>query len=83
MTCDLSLGSSADRPSLQVIIKWRGKPVFIRHRTQGEIDEANQIDHTSLRDPQPDEERVQDPKWLVMLGTLPPPTAIAFPSHAF
>ena len=23
-----------------VIIKWRGKPVFIRHRTQEEIDEA-------------------------------------------
>lgn len=42
--------------------------MFIRHRTQEEIDEANKIDVASLRDPQADEERVQDPKWLVMLG---------------
>lgn len=55
--------------SLQVIIKWRGKPVFIRHRTQAEIDEANKIDATSLRDPETDSDRVKDPKWLVMLGT--------------
>jgi len=27
-------------------------PVFIRHRTQGEIDEANKVDVKSLRDPQ-------------------------------
>lgn len=51
-----------------VIIKWRGKPVFIRHRTQGEIDEANKIDVKSLRDPEADEDRVQKPEWLVMLG---------------
>jgi len=50
------------------IIKWRGKPVFIRHRTQGEIDEARQIDWKSLRDPQSDEGRVKKPEWLVMLG---------------
>lgn len=53
-----------------VIIKWRGKPVFIRHRTAGEIDEANKVDVASLRDPQTDEDRVQKPEWLVMLGTL-------------
>ena len=41
--------------------------MFIRHRTQDEIDEANKIEVSSLRDPQADEERVQDPKW-VMLG---------------
>ncbi|KAI1203849.1 ubiquinol-cytochrome c reductase iron-sulfur subunit, mitochondrial [Nemania serpens] len=51
-----------------VIIKWRGKPVFIRHRTAGEIDEANKVDVASLRDPQTDEDRVQKPEWLVMLG---------------
>ncbi|GAA6007984.1 ubiquinol--cytochrome-c reductase catalytic subunit RIP1 [Rhodotorula paludigena] len=51
-----------------VIIKWRGKPVFIRHRTQGEIDEANQVDVSSLRDPQKDSDRVKKPEWLVMLG---------------
>ncbi|BGP21020.1 hypothetical protein JCM10213_003216 [Rhodosporidiobolus nylandii] len=51
-----------------VIIKWRGKPVFIRHRTQDEIAEANQVDVSSLRDPQKDSERVKKPEWLVMLG---------------
>ncbi|KPV72786.1 uncharacterized protein RHOBADRAFT_66839 [Rhodotorula graminis WP1] len=51
-----------------VIIKWRGKPVFIRHRTQGEIDEANAVDVKSLRDPQTDSDRVKKPEWLVMLG---------------
>lgn len=55
---------------LQVIIKWRGKPVFIRHRTQGEIDEANKVNVQSLRDPQQDEDRVKKPEWLIMLGKL-------------
>ncbi|KAJ5719208.1 hypothetical protein N7493_007663, partial [Penicillium malachiteum] len=51
-----------------VIIKWRGKPVFIRHRTQGEIDEARETKWEGLRDPQSDDDRVQRPEWLVMLG---------------
>ena len=53
---------------LQVIIKWRGKPVFIRHRTQDEIAEANKVNVSSLRDPETDDQRVQKPEWLVMLG---------------
>ena len=51
-----------------VILKWRGKPVFIRHRTQDEIQEARQTDWKSLRDPQRDEDRTKKPEWLVMLG---------------
>ncbi|KAK5165597.1 ubiquinol--cytochrome-c reductase catalytic subunit rip1 [Saxophila tyrrhenica] len=51
-----------------VIIKWRGKPVFIRHRTSDEIKEAEDFDWKQLRDPQPDEDRVQKPEWLIMLG---------------
>jgi len=51
-----------------VIIKWRGKPVFIRHRTPDEIEEARQTDWKNLRDPQSDEIRTQKPEWLVMLG---------------
>ncbi|KAL2164914.1 hypothetical protein VTH06DRAFT_210 [Thermothelomyces fergusii] len=51
-----------------VIIKWRGKPVFIRHRTAAEIEEANNVNVASLRDPQADADRVQKPEWLVMLG---------------
>ena len=51
-----------------VIIKWRGKPVFIRHRTQEEIDEARSTDWKTLRDPESDESRAKKPEWLVMLG---------------
>jgi ubiquinol-cytochrome c reductase iron-sulfur subunit len=57
-----------------VIIKWRGKPVFVRHRTAEEIKEAENAKWESLRDPQPDSDRVQKPEWLVMLGTLLPPS---------
>ncbi|EDO16821.1 hypothetical protein Kpol_1056p22 [Vanderwaltozyma polyspora DSM 70294] len=51
-----------------VVVKWQGKPVFIRHRTPREIQEANSVDVASLKDPQTDADRVQDPQWLVMLG---------------
>lgn len=51
-----------------VIVKWRGKPVFIRHRTAAEIEEANNVNVSSLRDPQADDDRVKNPEWLVMLG---------------
>ena len=55
-----------------VIIKWRGKPVFIRHRTQDEIAQANKVNIASLRDPQADDDRVKNPEWLVMLGKAHP-----------
>jgi ubiquinol-cytochrome c reductase iron-sulfur subunit len=51
-----------------VIIKWRGKPVFIRHRTSSEIQEARSTDWKGLRDPESDDARVKKPEWLVMLG---------------
>ena len=49
-------------------VKWRGKPVFIRKRTQKEIDEANNVEISSLRDPITDGERVQKPEWLILEG---------------
>ena len=51
-----------------VTVKWRGKPVFIRHRTTDEIARANAIDSAELRDPEEDETRVQKPELLVVLG---------------
>jgi len=51
-----------------VVIKWRGKPVFIRHRTVEEIQQASAVDLAELRDPQTDAERTKKPEWLVMLG---------------
>ena len=49
-------------------IKWRGKPVFIRRRTQEEIVESRNVSIDSLRDPETDEERVQKDEWLIVLG---------------
>ena len=47
---------------------WRGKPVFIDHRPQEEIEKARQVDVNSLRDPQPDEARAKKPEWLIVVG---------------
>jgi|TARA_R110002072_G_scaffold10857_13_gene50280 ubiquinol-cytochrome c reductase iron-sulfur subunit len=51
-----------------VTVKWRGKPVFIRHRTAKEIAEAEAVDVSTLRDPQTDEERVIKKEWLIQIG---------------
>lgn len=48
--------------------KWRGKPLFVRHRTQEEIQRENSVDLASLRDPQADADRATNPEWLVVLG---------------
>ncbi len=51
-----------------ITVVWRGKPVFIRHRTADEIKQAEAVDVATLRDPQKDSDRVQKPEWLVMVG---------------
>jgi ubiquinol-cytochrome c reductase iron-sulfur subunit len=54
----------------QVVVKWRGKPVFIRHRTPKEIAEAIRDDHADLRDPATDESRHKPgmAEWLIVIG---------------
>lgn len=51
-------------------VKWRGVPVFIRHRTKEDIEEARKVSVSELRDPQKDEERVLKghEQWLIMVG---------------
>ena len=53
-----------------ITIKWRGKPVFIFHRTKKTIDEARAVKSGDLPDPQPDEARVKKghDQWLVLVG---------------
>ncbi len=51
-----------------ITVTWRGKPVFIRHRTADEIAAAEKVDVATLRDPQSDAERVKKAEWLVMVG---------------
>ena len=49
-------------------VMWRGKPIFIRHRTNEEIDDASGTDVTNLIHKATDESRVKNPKWLVVVG---------------
>lgn len=51
-----------------ITVKWRGKPVFIRHRTDEEIAVEAAVSMGSLKDPQTDAERAPDAEWLVVLG---------------
>lgn len=59
----------------EITVKWRGKPVFVRHRTEEEIKEAEAVDITTLRDPQTDDARLKkgvdgklEKQWLILIG---------------
>ena len=69
----LALGSTeVDISGMEVgqsiTVKWRGKPVFIKRRTQQEIKEAREVILTNLKDPAKDINRVQKDEWLVVVG---------------
>jgi len=51
-----------------VTVMWRGKPVFVRHRTAEEIVNARTTPLGELKDPATDESRVQRAPWLVVVG---------------
>jgi len=51
-----------------ITVLWRGKPVFIRRRTQEEISKAQNVHLSELIDPQKDEDRVKKSEWLIMTG---------------
>ena len=55
-------------PGKSITVLWRGKPVFIKRRTQEEIAEARAVKLDDLIDPEKDEDRAKNPEWLVMLG---------------
>lgn len=63
---EVDLAPVAEGQAITVV--WRGKPVFIRHRTPSEIEAARAVDVKELRDPQTDAQRVQKPEWLLMVG---------------
>ncbi|MDC0864757.1 ubiquinol-cytochrome c reductase iron-sulfur subunit [Rickettsiaceae bacterium] len=61
---------SSVEPGQTMTVKWRGKPVFITHRTEAEIKEAEDVPLKDLKDPEPDSARVKEghAKWLVTIG---------------
>jgi ubiquinol-cytochrome c reductase iron-sulfur subunit len=71
---------SAVQPGQQVIVKWRGHPLFVRRRTPAEIASAKAVDVSSLPDPlayndnladnapATDANRAIKPEWLILIG---------------
>jgi ubiquinol-cytochrome c reductase iron-sulfur subunit len=55
----------------QVVVKWRGKPLFVRNRTAKEIADAVHDDNAAMRDPATDAARHLPGKanWLILVGT--------------
>jgi ubiquinol-cytochrome c reductase iron-sulfur subunit len=53
---------------MSVTIVWRGKPVFVRHRTAEEIEAAGGVSLGDLPDPQADSARASNPQYLVLVG---------------
>ena len=51
-----------------ITVKWRGKPVFVRHRTPDEIKQAKEVSLDGMRDPETDEDRVANEKYIVLVG---------------
>ena len=59
---------SSVQPGQSLTVLWRGKPVFIKRRTDQEIQKAREVSLGDLKHPEKDEDRVKKPEWLVMLG---------------
>lgn len=78
----ITVDVSSVQAGTQLTVKWQGKPVFIRHRTQDEIDAGRKVALKDLVDPiaenanlpadsdASDQHRTLDEKgeWLVMMG---------------
>ena len=65
---EIDLTPIAEGQAIKVF--WRGKPIFIAHRTKKQIEDAQKVDVASLPDPQPDSARVKPdrPQWQVLIG---------------
>jgi ubiquinol-cytochrome c reductase iron-sulfur subunit len=65
---DVDLGPITEGQVIKVF--WRGKPIFISHRSKKEIEEARAVNVASLPDPEPDEKRVKagHEQWQVLIG---------------
>ena len=75
---------SSLEPGMSLTVKWRGKPVFIRNRTEQEIEEAKAVPLSDLKDPEARNENLPSgspatdldrsagetkENWIVMIGS--------------
>ena len=63
---EIDLSPLKEGQSLTII--WRGKPVFVKHRTPQEITDAKNTNLKDLIDMEDDADRVQNDKWLIVIG---------------
>lgn len=65
---EINIGNIAEGQSVTVM--WRGKPVFVKHRTQAEIETARNVKLSELIHPEEDAVRVKPGKdqWLILIG---------------
>jgi ubiquinol-cytochrome c reductase iron-sulfur subunit len=65
---EVDLAPIAEGQDIKVF--WRGKPIYISHRTKKQIDEARSVQVSSLPDPEADQARVKEghDQWLVVIG---------------
>jgi ubiquinol-cytochrome c reductase iron-sulfur subunit len=65
---EVDLAPIAEGQDIKVF--WRGKPIYISHRTKKQIEEARSVPVASLPDPATDQSRVKDghDQWLVVIG---------------
>ena len=65
---EVDLTPIADGQVIKVF--WRGKPIYVNHRTKKQIEEAENVDVAKLPDPQPDSARVKPghSQWSVLIG---------------
>ncbi len=52
----------------RLTVLWRGRPVFIDHRSAKQIAAVQEVKVDELRDPQSDAQRTKKPEWLVVVG---------------
>ena len=59
---------SAIEPGMSLTVKWRGKPVMIRHRDEDEIAIEEAVTLGELRDAALAEDCYIKPEWVIVLG---------------
>ena len=65
---EVDLAPIAEGQAIKVF--WRGKPIYVTHRTKKEIEEARSVNIATLPDPETDEKRVKagHEEWQVLIG---------------
>ncbi len=55
-------------PGQNIVVKWQGKPVFVRNRPPKMVAEVRAVPLSQLIDPETDQARVKVANWLIVVG---------------